>query len=80
MRLIKIGEFEINPDQIVFIAKSVHGYEIVFQNEQIGIGHDTDAYVDLSMFITFSRQYYGNGDANEETESAQSDKAKENTA
>ena len=80
MQLIKIGDVEINPDQIKFIAQRDNGgCDIVFMGDVIYVAYDSVAYLDLQMFITFSRLHYGNGDAHEEKESAQSSQTKENS-
>lgn len=81
MVLIKIGHFEVNPDAINFIYKDdENGYDIVFQNgSTVSVENDSDAYIDLSMFITTARYYYGNGNANEESEKPESNKDNQTT-
>lgn len=80
MQLIKIGHFEINADQILFIDKEEYGYAIVFpDNNIIEILNDSDAYIDLSMFITTARFYYGNGKANEESQIPESSETNQTT-
>lgn len=68
MVLIKIGDVEVNPDQIKFIAKTEDGFNIVFVGDVIYVPYDSDAHLDLSMFITHSRYYYGKPMASEESE------------
>lgn len=81
MQLIRVGNFEINPDQILFIDKIDTGCEVIFHNDLVlHIANDTEAYIDLQMFVTSARHYYGNGDAHEEKESAESNQTDEKSA
>jgi len=70
MVLIRIGNFEINPEQIKFIDNGDKGAEIIFNTDLVlSIDNDSDAYVDLQMFITNARYYYMKPVANEESQS-----------
>lgn len=79
MQLIKIGHFEINPEQILFLDHQPDfGYYIIFNGKEvIEVLNDSNEYLDLSMFITTARHYYGNGNANETQESPESSQASE---
>lgn len=57
MTLIKIGDYEINPDNLCFIEKLNDGLHLIFAGTDYSVfcPNDSGAYIDAQLFITKMR-------------------------